>query len=597
MRRCTRQYYQAMGIEATDAYSAHQVGLIETLREATRCAPADPGAWRALADACFRAGLPVEADEAYQRATLVSVNDPRLREAALALASNRLDVAERLIKPHLKAHPTDVAAIRMLAELAARIGRLEDAEALLLRAIELAPGFLAARQNMAMLLLRTHRVPDALAQAQALLEQEPDNPAFINLEGVALARLGNYTDATLRFEAVLQRRPKNARIWLSYGHSLKTVGRSTESVGAYRRAIELQPTLGEAWWSLANLKSIRFEACDVEAMERALQAGARMTDDDRLHLHFALGKAHEDAKAAQPAFGHYAAGNAIRARQLHYDPALVEALVAAAIERFDAAFFAARGRQGDCAPDPIFIVGMPRSGSTLVEQILASHSRVEGTHELPDLEMLARTLAPGDSGYLSAGFVDALARCEPRQLAVLGAQYLTATRVYRKTSRPLFIDKMPNNWVFVPMIRLILPNAKIVDARRSAMACCFSNFKQHFARGQAFSYRLDHLARYYTAYARFMRHIDRVLPGAVLRVNHEDMVADTDAQVRLLLDSLGLPFEAACLRFWETERAVQTASSEQVRRPIFRDGIDQWQDFDPFLGELRAGLGDLARLR
>jgi Flp pilus assembly protein TadD len=584
-----------MGTEAAGEYSSNPGEFVEALREAARRTPADPAAWRALADACFRAGLSVEADAAYQRATLMSVNDPVLREAALALTSNRLDIAERLIKPHLKAHPTDVAAIRMLAELAARIGRLEDAEALLMRAIELAPGFLGARQNMAMLLLRTHRVPEALAEAQGLLEQEPDNPAFINLEGVALARLGDYTDAALRFEAVLRRRPNSARIWLSYGHSLKTVGRSAESVDAYRRAIELQPTLGEAWWSLANLKSIRFEASDIEAMERALQAGARMSDDDRLQLHFALGKAHEDAKAPLPAFSHYAAGNAIRAGQLHYDPRLVEALVAAAIERFDAAFFAARHQQGDPAPDPIFIIGMPRSGSTLVEQILASHSMVEGTHELPDLELLARSLEPGDSRYLNVGFVDALVRCEPRQLAMLGAQYLKATRVYRKTSRPLFIDKMPNNWAFVPMIRLILPNAKIIDARRGAMACCFSNFKQHFARGQAFSYQLDHLARYYTAYVRLMSHIDLVLPSAVHRVHHEDMVSDTDAQVRLLLDSLGLPFEPACLRFWETERAVQTASSEQVRRPIFRDGIDQWRDFEPFLGELRAGLGDLAR--
>jgi len=584
-----------MGIEAAGEDSSNPGELIETLRAATLHNPADPRRWRALADACFRAGLSVEADAAYQRATLVSVNDPVLREAALALATNRLDVAERLIKPYLKAHPTDVAAIRMLAELAARIGRLEDAEALLTRAIELAPGFLAARQNMVMLMLRTHRVPEALAEAQKLLEAEPDNPAFINLEGVALSKLGDYADATLRFEAVLKRRPKNARIWLSYGHSLKTIGRAHGSVDAYRHAIELQPTLGEAWWSLANLKSIRFGASDIEAMERALQAGERMSDDDRLHLHFALGKAHEDAKAPQFAFDHYAAGNAIRARQLPYDPRQVEALVAAAIERFDAAFFAARSHQGDPAPDPIFVIGMPRSGSTLVEQILASHSMVEGTHELPDLETVAHSLGPGDSGYLKVGFVDALARCEPRQLAMLGAQYLSATRVYRKTGRPLFIDKMPNNWVFVPMIRLILPNAKIVDARRGAMACCFSNFKQHFARGQAFSYRLDHLARYYTAYVRFMAHIDRVLPGAVHRVNHEDMVADTDTQVRALLQSLGLPFEPGCLRFWETERAIQTASSEQVRRPIFRDGVDQWRDFDPFLGELRAALGDLAR--
>jgi len=264
--------------------------------------------------------------------------------------------------------------------------------------------------------------------------------------------------------------------------------------------------------------------------------------------------------------------------------------VDSAIERLDGSFFAARQGQGDPGADPIFIVGMPRSGSTLVEQILASHSTVEGTHELPDMDLVARSLGPVDARH-----IEALAGCEPRLLAKLGAAYLNSTRLYRKTDRPLFIDKMPNNWPFVPMIRLILPNAKIVDARRGAMACCFSNFKQHFARGQGYSYRLDHLARYYKAYVRLMSHLDRVLPGGVHRVNHEDMVADTEGQVRRLLESLGLPFEPACLRFWETERAIQTASSEQVRRPIFRDGVDQWREFDPFLGELRAGLGDLAQ--
>jgi Flp pilus assembly protein TadD len=583
---------------SVDTPGANRSGLdrsIEALRQAAQRAPADPGAWRTLADACFRAGLAAEADAAYQRSTLFSVNDPVLREAALALAANRLDHAERLIKPHLKAHPTDVAAIRMLAELAARIGRLEDAEALLTRAIELAPGFLAARQNMAMLLLRTHRVVEALAQVQGLREQEPDDPAFLNLEGVALAKIGAYEDAAGRFEAVLKRRPRNARIWLSYGHSLKTVGRSADSVAAYRRAIELQATLGEAWWSLANLKSIRFDAHDIEAMEGGLRADQGLGEDDRLQLHFALGKAYEDSRAPESAWRHYAAGNAIRARQLRYDPAPLEAMVEAAVERFDAAFFAARQGQGDPSPDPIFIVGMPRSGSTLVEQILASHPMVEGTHELPDLEIAARGLAGNDAGTLNVAHIDALARCTPQQLAALGAAYLKSTRVYRKTDRPIFIDKMPNNWAYVPMIRLILPNAKVIDTRRGAMACCFSNFKQHFARGQGFSYRLDHLARYYAAYVRLMTHIDRVLPGAVHRVHHEAVVEDTGGQVRRLLDAAGLPFEPACLRFWETDRAVQTASSEQVRRPIFRDGVDQWREFDPYLGELRAGLGALAQ--
>jgi len=564
-------------------------GALEVLRARARLAPNDPGLWRALGDACFRAGLTAEADAAFQHSTLVAVHDPVLREAAMALAANRLDVAERLIKPHLKANPTDVAAIRMLAELAARIGRLDDAEALLTRAIELAPGFLAPRQNMVMVHLRKSRFAEALDEIQRLLQIEPANPAFLNLEGVALARIGNHNDAVARFEAVLAQRPNNARMWLSYGHTLKTVGRSADSVQAYRRAVDVETGLGEAWWSLANLKSFRFKEEDAQRMEGVLRDRENLPEDDRLHLHFALGKAYEDAGAYEAAFLHYEAGNALRAAQLRYDPAPIAALVDATVARLDAEFFRVRQGQGDPAQDPIFILGMPRSGSTLVEQILSSHSRVEGTQELPQLELLARELAP-----VSAAHIEALSRCTPERLAALGAEYLRATRVYRKSARPLFIDKMPNNWAFVPMIRLILPNARIIDTRRGAMACCFSNFKQHFARGQAFSYRMDHLAAYYADYVRFMAHIDAILPGAVVRVRHEDMVDDTEAQVRRLLEALGLPFEDACLRFWQNERAVQTASSEQVRQPIFRDGLDQWRHFEPFLGGLRAALGELA---
>jgi hypothetical protein len=274
---------------------------------------------------------------------------------------------------------------------------------------------------------------------------------------------------------------------------------------------------------------------------------------------------------------------------LGYDPAPVEQLVAATAAQCDAAFYAARASSGDPAPDPIFVLVMPRSGSTLVEQILASHPMVEGTRELPDIEMMARAIGPVDGGHIAA-----LAALPPERLAHMGRAYLDATRLHRKAGRALFIDKMPNNWAFVPMIRLILPNARIIDTRRGAMACCFSNFKQHFARGQAFSYRLDHLARYYRAYVAAMAHHDAAMPGAIHRVTHEAMVADTEGEIRRLLAFVGLPFDARCLRFWETDRAVQTASSEQVRRPIFADGVDQWRGFAPFLGPLRDGLGDLA---
>lgn len=394
-----------------------------------------------------------------------------------------------------------------------------------------------------MLRLRQHRYPEALAEVAVLLAAEPENPAFLNLEGVAQARIGDYADAAERFATVLAARPEQPKVWLSYGHSLKTVGQQAEAVAAYRRAIAYQPGLGEAWWSLANLKAARFEEADIAAMEAAL-AASDLADDDRLHLHFALGKAQEDAAQPAPAFTHYAEANRIRAAQLAYDPAPMEALVAAGVEQLDAGFFAARAGQGDPAPDPVFVLGMPRSGSTLVEQILASHPQVE---ELPDIEMLARSLGPIDARHITA-----LAEAPAERLAAMGAAYLQATRLHRKEGAPFFIDKMPNNWAFVPLIRLILPNAKIIDTRRGAMACCFSNFKQHYARGQAFSYRLDHLARYYAAYVRQTAHLDAVLPGAIHRVSHEAMVADAEGEIRRLLAYCDLPFDPACLRFWET---------------------------------------------
>lgn len=561
---------------------------IASLRRTAEHEPDDPRHWRTLADACFRAGRADEADAAYQRHILVSVNHPALREAALALSRNRLDIAERIIKPHLKENPTDVAAIRMLAELAGRLGRLDDAEALLQRALELAPGFLAARQNMAMLHLRKQRYAEALDEAGQLLAAEPDNPAFLNLEGVARSRIGDYDDAVSRFAAVLDARPNLPRVWLSYGHSLKTVGRQPEAISAYRRAIALQPSLGDAWWSLANLKTVSFDADDIAAMEGQLE-GAALSADDRFHLHFALGKALEDRAEPASAFPHYQQANRIRADQLGYDPGTIEGLVDASIATFGPAFFAERAGTGDPASGPIFIVGMPRSGSTLVEQILSSHPLVEGTRELPNIEMLARSLGATDARHAAA-----LASASPERLADMGQAYLEATLVHRKSTAMFFIDKMPNNWAYVPLIRLILPNARIVDTRRGAMACCFSNYRQHYASGQSFSYRLDHLARYFGAYVRFMDHIDATLPGAVHRVRHEAMVEDPEREIRQLLDFLGLPFDPACLRFWETDRPVQTASSEQVRRPIFREGLDQWRAFDPFLGELRQALGALA---
>lgn len=506
---------------------------------------------------------------------------PRLIEAALAMNENRLHDAEPRLRAQLKEDPFDVAAMRMLAELAGRIGRYRDSETLLRRAVEIAPGFTAARANLALVLYRQNRPAEAIEELNRVLAEEPDNPGHANLQAAALGRLGEFGDALTLYAQVLEQAPKQPRVWMSYGHMLKTVGRQADGVEAYRKAIALMPALGEAWWSLANLKTVRFNEADIAAMEAAL-ASEGIAKEDRFHLDFAVGKALEDRGSVAASFAHYAAGNALRRTELEYDADETSDFVDRSIRLFTPEFFAARAGQGCDAPDPIFILGMPRAGSTLIEQILASHSLVEGTGELPDIPTLARR----DPVY-----PDGMSELAPERLTALGEEFLKRTRIQRKTERPLFIDKLPNNWVHTAFIHLILPNAKIIDARRHPLGCCFSNFKQHFARGQAFSYSLEDMGRYYADYVRLMDHIDCVLPGRVHRVIYERMVDDTEAEVRALLGYCGLEFEPACLAFHETERAVRTASSEQVRQPIYRDGTEAWKPYEAFLDPLKAALG------
>jgi Tfp pilus assembly protein PilF len=509
---------------------------------------------------------------------------PRLIEAALALNENRLDVAERILKPHLKEDPYDAKAIRMLAELAARIGRLRDAETLLRRAVELAPAWPAARANLALVLGRTGRPAEALELLDEVFAAEPEGLSHWNLKAATLGRLGEFDGAIRLYEDVLERLPAQPRVWLSYGHMLKTVGRQSEGIAAYRKAIEIKPTLGEAWWSLANLKTVKFDATDIAAMQAAAAESPELSDEARLPLDVALGKAKHDAGDSEAAFAHYARANALRLKMQPYRGEDITRLVDDSIAAFSAKAFA--DRPGGCeARDPIFIVGMPRAGSTLVEQILSSHSLVEGTSELPDLPAVAR-----QNGRYPEAVLDLTAD----ERAQRGEDYLKRASVQRRTDRPFFIDKLPNNWMFVPFIQLVLPNAKIIDARRHPMACCFSNFRQHFARGQSFAYDLADVGRYYAGYVRLMARVDSVLPGRVHRVIYERMVDDTEAEVRRLLDYCGLKFEPACLEFHKTERAVRTASSEQVRQPIYRDATDEWRAYEPHLGPLKAALGDVA---
>jgi tetratricopeptide (TPR) repeat protein len=427
-----------------------------------------------------------------------------------------------------------------------------------------------------------------LQYVELLLAKEPRNHASPNLKASILANAGDYGDSIKVYEAVLKDFP-HPKVWMSYGHSLKTQRRQAESITAYRRAIELQPTPGESYWSLANLKTFRFEMRDVQAMREAL-ARPDLPDDDRLHFEFALGKALEDAGDYEASFEHYSRGNALRKKQHQYNSDDNSRFVCRSKAVFTADFFASRAAVGAEAPDPIFIVGLPRAGSTLIEQILSSHSAVEGTMELPDLTRIAAEIFRREVSGDARGFAHAVAGLTPQELRALGERYLQDTRSQRESDRPFFIDKMPNNWMYVPLIHLMLPNAKIIDARRHPLGCCFSGFKQNFARGQSFTYSLDDLGRYYGDYVELMALVDTVLPGRVHRVFHEKMIDETESQMRELLGYCRLPFEEACLRFYENERAVRTASSEQVRRPIFRDGVDHWRHCELWLQPLKDSL-------
>ena len=564
----------------------------ESLRRATQLKPDFADAWGTLADVLDAAGDGVAADAARARHIKAATKDPRLLEAAAALVENKLPIAETRLRAHLMQHPTDVAALRMLAEIAARLRRYADAEQLLRYCLELAPSFDAARYNLAVVLNRLPRAAESLQEVERLLVREPRNPGYCNLKAAVLASLGEYAESLAIYEKVLRDYPRQAKVWMSYGHALKTAGRLEESIRAYRRSIEIEPTLGEAYWSLANLKTFRFSDTDVAAMRGQL-ARDGLAEDDRLHFDFALGKALEDASSWADSFAHYASGNEIRRQQLRYRPADNHELVLRAKAVFTPQFFAARAGWGAPAADPIFILGLPRAGSTLLEQILSSHSAVEGTMELPDVPAIAHEIVRNAESGGDNSHADAVARLGAEELRRYGERYLEATRVQRKTAAPRFVDKMPNNWPFVGLIHLILPNARIIDARRHPLGCCFSGFKQHFARGQGFSYSLADIGRYYRDYVELLAHFDAVLPGRVHRVIYERVIDDTETEVRRLLEYCGLPFEDGCLRFYENERAVRTASSEQVRKPIFREGVDHWRNYEPWLGPLKEALGDV----
>jgi tetratricopeptide (TPR) repeat protein len=511
------------------------------------------------------------------------------------LAQGRVLRAEALCRQFLQQTPHHPEAMRLLADIGVRLGALEEAQFLLESACELQPDDPLLRIDLIRTLSKRQRFAESLAAASALVAQDPDNLQYRSLQAIEELQNGNYDAAIAGFDGILARLPDDPATLTSRGHALKTCGRSGDAIASYRKAAE-STGHGEAWYALANLKTYRFST---EQLDRML-ARANVPDAplmERIYLAFALGKAHEDSGDFEQAFAHYARGNALKRAQLRYRAETFTAEVDAQCRVMDPELFR-QHRGGGCrARDPIFIVGMPRAGSTLLEQILAAHSQVQGTRELPNILSLAQRLRRRrNSAGDVPGYPDVVRDLDAQMLRELGEEYLEQTRIHRDGT-PLFIDKMPNNFRHIGLIHLILPNAKIIDARREAMACCFSNFQQLFAEGQEFSYDLDDLGHYYRDYLRLMDHWDAVLPGQVHRVQHEKLLDDFEGELRGLLAYLELPFEERCLRYYESDRAVRTPSSEQVRQPLYRDAMDKWQNYAPWLQPLTDALGGAGQSR
>ena len=567
---------------------------IAELQQAVRRNPALTASWAALENLYRMTGDSQNAAAAAEQVVTLNRLPVAVVQAGSHFSEGDFGAAEKLVRDHLLKDANDIEALRLLARIERQRDALDEAERLIESVLTLAPDYRAARGDYAELLIGRQKYLLAREQMQTLLRLEPDNRNYRSLYATACAGLGDHQSAIAAYrELPAEDAPPHLHLLL--GHSLKALGHQAEAIESYRTALKARSDFGDAYWSLANLKTYRFPDPELACMQDALAAS---DETDRVHLHFALGKALEDRGRYEESWTHYEKGNALRRASSRYRPEFAEINTQRQIEVCTQQFLAERVGTGapDRAPGPvpIFIVGLPRSGSTLIEQILASHPAVEATQELHDLPRIVQELQGPRSDPNEPRYPGALRDLDPANFRALGERYLADTRPYRtrKPDARFFVDKMPNNFRHVGLIHLMLPNAKIIDVRREPMACCFGNFKQLYAGGQDFSYDLESIARYYRTYLRLMSHWDAVLPGRVLRVFHEDVVEDLEISVRRLLDFCGLPFEHACLEFHKTARGVGTASSEQVRQPINRDGLHQWRRYRRWLNPLEEALGD-----
>jgi tetratricopeptide (TPR) repeat protein len=567
---------------------------VDAFARAVNLNPALAASWTMLERLYSMLGDEKSAAAAAEQLCVLKILPPAVVRAASLFSDGELAAAETILRAYLR-EDNNAEALRLLGRIEQQRGVLDEAERLFESALKLAPDYRAARLDYARVLLERQRYLQAREEASGLLRVDPADTDGLSLRAAACAGLGQHEEAIEQYLVLLSGAPNSAELRLAYGHSLKSAARQKEAIDVYRAAASLRPGFGDAWWSLANLKAYRFSENEIASM-RAEETAPQIRPVDRIHLCFALGKAYEDRGEYAESWQFYARGNALKRVESRYNPEFTEANTRKQIEVCPAQFFAERADFGAQDRDPIFILGLPRSGSTLIEQILASHSAVEGTQELPHIPRIVleldRKRTDSDDGHGSdSGYPAVLGELGREEFRALGERYLRDTRPFRG-GKPFFIDKMPNNFRHIGLIRLMLPNARIIDVRREPMACCFSNLKQLFANGQEFTYGIEDIARYYRTYLELMKHWDAVLPGRILRVMYEDVVNDLEANVRRILNFCGLEFELGCVEFYKTERSVGTPSSEQVRQPIFREGLFQWRNYEPWLGKLESALGD-----
>ncbi|HXC11178.1 MAG TPA: sulfotransferase [Steroidobacteraceae bacterium] len=572
---------------------------IQAFLQAVAINPALPASWGMLEGLYRMSGDADNAAIAAAHVAKLKTLPQQVITATGLFSDGDLVAAEKIIRAFLLANGDHIEAMRLLARIGAALEVFDDAELLLAAVLERVPSYVAARHDYATVLLGRHKYQQALVQLEKLLGADPANRQYRTLQAAAMVGLGDHARAIALYRDLVRGAPPGspaADLHLSIAHSLKTLGRGTEAIDEYRAAARERPDFGDAYWSLANLKTYRFTDAELASM-RAAEAAPLTRLIDRYHLCFALGKAYEDRGEYSESWRYYERGNELKRAESRYRPELIELNTAKQKAVCTREFFDERAGFGIASTAPIFVVGLPRSGSTLIEQILASHSAVEGTQELAEIPRYVLELQGRERDFESPRYPAVLAQLPATEFARFADRYLSDTRVYR-TGKPRFIDKMPNNFRHIGLIHLMFPNARIIDARREPMACCFGNLKQLFARGQEFAYSIEDIGRYYRTYLELMEHWDAALPGRVLRVHHEDVVDDLERSVRRILDFCELPFEPACVEFHRTERSIRTASSEQVRQPIFREGLDQWRRYEAWLGSLREVLGDaLVRYR